>query len=71
MACTPLWAVKTEKMLAGQMKAVERTASYVVTKLVPEEIRREVGRRDPQALLLVVGWFIPVYILSALCLVIG
>lgn len=53
------------------MKAVERTASYVVTKLVPEEIRREVGRRDPQALLLVVGWFMPVYILSALYLVIG
>ena len=44
----PLWAVKTEKMLAGQMKAVEGTASYVVTKLVPEEIRTR--KEEPSGL---------------------
>lgn len=53
------------------MKAIERTASYVVTKLVPEETGRDVGRRDPQALLLMVVCFMPVYVLSVLCLVIG
>lgn len=48
------------------MRTVERPASYVVTKLVSEEIGREIGRRDPQALLLGMGWFVPVCISSAL-----
>lgn len=40
------------------MRAVEGPASPVVGKLVPEEIGRKVGRRDPQALLLGSGWFV-------------
>lgn len=45
------------------MNILERGQPAVVTEMVPEESGKEVERRDPQASLLGVRWFVPAWIL--------